>query len=233
MSEPSTIAKDAALRFQRFIYKFPGHACEATYARFIQEAIDAALAEKDAEIERLKKEVQPTWMHTCLHHTDEERRFAFRCCPCCILKDNHRLEETLIQRDMRIDQLLHHMPDQEEQTENEINQRAADTKAMVKAVQMWQRETSNPGAIPHPSVLLEWLMTAMETPRIREVEKRLDWEQKNAEKLAIRLQQLEEILKAVPHLHPKPPPSIPANFSECVYTKECPACQYNLWRDNP
>jgi len=66
------------------------------------------------------------------------------------------------------------MTDQEKFEENEINQQAADTKAMVKAVQMWQRETSNPGAIPHPSVLLEWLMTAMETPRIREVVRQAD-----------------------------------------------------------
>jgi len=184
-------------------------------------AVDREM-EHRAEIERLKKEVQPTWMHTCLHHTDEERLKAFRCCPCCILKDNHRLEETLIQRDQRIDQLLHQMTDQEKFEENEINQRAADTKAMVKAVQMWQRETSNPGVIPHPSVLLWWLMEAMETPRIREMEKRLDWEQKNAEKLAIRLQALEEIVKTVQHT-PAPAHSLAT----------CPACRFQKWRDNP
>jgi len=120
-----------------------------------------------------------------------------------------------------------------DQESDRLNQHMAEAKAMARAVGMWQKETSNPGTMPRLNVLLEWLMTAMETPRIREVEKRLDWEQKNAEKLAIRLQQLEEILKAVPHLHPKPPPSIAADFPECVYAKECPACQYNLWRNNP
>jgi len=107
MSEPSKHAKDASDAI------WGGRTPHGVAAR-IQEAIIAAIKEKDAEIERLKKEVQPTWMHTCLHHTDEERMMAARGCPCCAVKEIHRLERTLDQRDERIDQMwmilkdLHH-----------------------------------------------------------------------------------------------------------------------------
>jgi len=93
----------------------------------IQSSIDAALNDKDAEIERLKTldDLNGRYLRerdnqiadlktalaekdankTCLHHTDEERMMAARGCPCCAVKEIHRLEHTLDQRDERIDQM--------------------------------------------------------------------------------------------------------------------------------
>ena len=64
------------------------------------------LSERDNQIADLKTAlVEKDATKTCLHHTDEERMMAARGCPCCAVKEIHRLEHTLDQRDERIDQM--------------------------------------------------------------------------------------------------------------------------------
>ena len=52
----------------------------------------AMTAERDqlrAEVERLN--AIGSWSHTCIHHTDEERK-AWAACPCCLAADRARLD---------------------------------------------------------------------------------------------------------------------------------------------
>ena len=55
-------------------------------------AIQAIQAERDqlrAEVERLS--ALGSWAHTCMHHTDEERK-AWAACPCCAIARAERAE---------------------------------------------------------------------------------------------------------------------------------------------
>ena len=66
-------------------------------------AIQAIQAERDqlrAEVERLN--ALGSWAHTCIHHTDEERK-AWVACPCCAIARAERAEAELASERGRLD----------------------------------------------------------------------------------------------------------------------------------
>ena len=73
--------------------RFTGHGLLDCHA--ICDQRDAAVAERDqlrAEVERLN--ALGSWAHTCIHHTDAERK-AWVACPCCANARAERAEAAL------------------------------------------------------------------------------------------------------------------------------------------
>ena len=63
----------------------------------------ALMAERDqlrAEVQRLN--ALGSWAHTCIHHTDEERK-AWVACPCCAIARAERAEAELAAERARLD----------------------------------------------------------------------------------------------------------------------------------
>ena len=59
-----------------------------------------AVTELRAEVERLN--ALGSWAHTCIHHTDEERK-AWVACPCCAIARAERAEAELATERARLD----------------------------------------------------------------------------------------------------------------------------------
>ena len=62
------------------------------HARTLERELAALTAERDQlrdEVERLS--ALGSWAHTCIHHTDEERK-AWAACPCCAIARAERAE---------------------------------------------------------------------------------------------------------------------------------------------
>ena len=57
----------------------------ATLRKFAEQVTDR----NEAEVERLS--ALGSWAHTCIHHTDEERK-AWAACPCCAIARAERAE---------------------------------------------------------------------------------------------------------------------------------------------
>ena len=73
------------------------------YARCFETELNAATGERDqlrAEVERLN--ALGSWAHTCIHHTDEERK-AWVACPCCATARAERAEAALADERARLD----------------------------------------------------------------------------------------------------------------------------------
>lgn len=68
------------------------------------QRLNAALEERDREIERLKAMAE--WAHTCVHHTDAERAALTQRCPVCLSVETERAKSIAEQNQKTAEYLL-------------------------------------------------------------------------------------------------------------------------------